>query len=39
MPFSFCRRHEHNCANGSHCPHLGGAALGTLEAIRKVEQT
>ena len=30
MPFSFYPKHEHNCANVSHCPHLGGAALGTL---------
>ena len=30
MLFSFYPKHEHNCANVSHCPHLGGAALGTL---------
>ena len=30
MPFSLYPRHEHNCPNVSHCPHLGGAALGTL---------
>ena len=30
MPFSFYPRHDHNCPNVSHCPHLGGAALGTL---------
>ena len=30
MHFSFYPRHEHGCPNVSHCPHLGGAALGTL---------
>ncbi len=30
QPFSFYPRQEHNCPNVSHCPHLGGAALGTL---------
>lgn len=30
MGFSFYPKHEHNCPNVSHCPHLGGAALGTL---------
>ena len=30
MGFSFYPKHEHNCPIVSHCPHLGGAALGTL---------
>jgi hypothetical protein len=32
MPMSFCfyPNHEHGCPNVSHCPHLGGAALGTI---------
>ena len=30
MPFGFYPRHDHNSPNVSHCPHLGGAALGTL---------
>jgi hypothetical protein len=30
MPFCFYPRHEHACPHLSHCPHLGGAALGTL---------
>ncbi len=30
MPFCFYPNHEHGCPNISHCPHLGGAALGTL---------
>jgi hypothetical protein len=30
MSFSFYPKHEHGCPNVSHCPHLGGAALGTL---------
>ena len=30
MSISFYPRHEHNCPNVNHCPHLGGAALGTL---------
>ena len=35
MPMSFCfyPKHEHGCPNVSHCPHLGGAALGTLVQI------
>ena len=30
MPFSFYPKHEYNCPNVSHCPHLGGAAIVTL---------
>ena len=30
MQFCFYPNHEHRCPNVSHCPHLGGAALGTL---------
>lgn len=30
MPFCFYPRHEYACPQVSHCPHLGGAALGTL---------
>jgi len=30
MSFSFDPRHEHKCPNVIDCPHLGGAALGTL---------
>ena len=30
MSFCFYPNHEHGCPNVSHCPHLGGAALGTL---------
>ena len=30
MSFLFYPNHEHRCPNVSHCPHLGGAALGTL---------
>src|SRR4051794_26841090 len=30
MSFSFYPNHEHGCPNVGHCPHLGGAALGTL---------
>ncbi len=30
MSFVFYPNHEHKCPNVSHCPHLGGAALGTL---------
>ena len=33
MQFCFYPRHEHGCPNVSHCPHLGGAALGTLVSI------
>ena len=30
MQFCFYPKHEHGCPNVSHCPHLGGAVLGTL---------
>lgn len=30
MKFCFYPNHEHGCPHVSHCPHLGGAALGTL---------
>jgi hypothetical protein len=32
MPMEFCfyPKHEYACPQISHCPHLGGAALGTL---------
>ncbi len=30
MHFSFYPRHEHGCPDVGHCPHLGGAAPGTL---------
>ena len=30
VSFSFYPKHEHGCPNVRHCPHLGGAALGTL---------
>ncbi len=30
MKFCFYPKHEHACPNVSHCPHLGGASLGTL---------
>lgn len=30
MQFCFYPKHEHGCPNVRHCPHLGGAALGTL---------
>jgi transposase len=30
MPFCFYPKHEFACPHVSHCPHLGGAALGTL---------
>ncbi|MBI2480043.1 MAG: hypothetical protein HYV60_15860 [Planctomycetia bacterium] len=30
MQFCFYPQHEHGCPHVSHCPHLGGAALGTL---------
>ena len=30
MRFPFYPKHEHACPNVGHCPHLGGAALGTL---------
>jgi hypothetical protein len=33
MHFCFYPQHEHGCPHVSHCPHLGGAALGTLVEI------
>ena len=30
MSFLFYPQHEHRCPHVRHCPHLGGAALGTL---------
>jgi len=30
MQFCFYPRHEYACPHVSHCPHLGGASLGTL---------
>lgn len=30
MTFCFYPKHEHACPQVSHCPHLGGAALGSL---------
>ena len=30
MRFSFYPKLEHDCPNVSHCPHLGGAAIGTV---------
>jgi transposase len=30
MSFVFYPKHEYGCPHVSHCPHLGGAALGTL---------
>ena len=38
MPLSFYPRHEHNCPNVSHCPHLGGAALGTLVSMANEQE-
>ncbi len=33
MPFCFYPKHEYGCPHISHCPHLGGAALGTLVRV------
>ena len=30
MQFCFYPKHEHGCEHVKHCPHLGGAALGTV---------
>ena len=38
MIFSFYPQHEHNCPNVSHCPHLGGAALGTLVLLANEQE-
>ena len=37
MTFSFYPKLEHGCPNVSHCPHLGGAAIGTL--VRLANET
>ena len=33
MQFCFYPTHEHDCSNVSHCPHVGGAAIGSLVMI------
>ena len=33
VKFCFYPKHEYACPQLSHCPHLGGAALGTLVAM------
>ena len=38
MQFCFYPNHEHGCPHVSHCPHLGGAALGTLVNLATVNQ-
>ncbi len=38
MIFSFYPQHEHNCQHVSHCPHLGGAALGTLVLLANEQE-
>ena len=38
MRFSFYPQHEHNCPNVRHCPHLGGAALGTLVLLANEQE-
>jgi len=38
MHFAFYPKHEYGCPHVSHCPHLGGAALGTL-VLAAGEQT
>ena len=38
MGFCFYPKHEHGCPNVSHCPHLGGAALGTLVLLANGEE-
>ncbi len=38
MGFSFYPNHEHNCLHVSHCPHLGGAALGTLVLLANEQE-
>ena len=37
MPFCFYPRLEQSCPNVSHCPHLGGAAIGTV--VRLANET
>ena len=41
MHFIFYPEHQYGCPHVSHCPHLGGAALGTLvdAADRQIEWT
>jgi hypothetical protein len=36
--FGFYPRHEHNRPNVSHCPHSGGAALGTLVLLANEQE-
>ncbi|MGO9107773.1 MAG: hypothetical protein ACLP9L_00940 [Thermoguttaceae bacterium] len=38
MHFVFYPKHQYRCPHVSHCPHLGGAALGTLVDVAD-EQT
>lgn len=38
MEFCFYPKHEYACPQVSHCPHLGGAALGTLVAAASDHQ-
>ena len=38
MRFSFYPQYEHNCPHVSHCPHLGGAALGTLVLLANEQE-
>jgi len=38
MGFPFYPKHEHGCPNVSDCPHLGGAALGTLVLIANTSE-
>ena len=33
MSFAFYPKHEHACPNVGHCPHLGGASLGSLVQV------
>jgi transposase len=38
MTFSFYPKLEHDCPNVSHCPHLGGAAIGTVVLLANQTQ-
>jgi hypothetical protein len=38
MQFCFYPKLEHGCANVTHCPHLGGAALGSLVLIANASE-
>jgi hypothetical protein len=38
MSFPFYPKHEHGCPHVGHCPHLGGAALGTLVGLANETQ-